>query len=246
LIAHRTTDGENELHIRIMARMVLLVFGALLASLAWADRPPSVYLSGKADIGVVLLHGHGGTADGNVVGPLMRMFNTEFGYHTLSLDLPQVTGVSAGPQLATAYAPRYPEVEKLIEQGIDYLVRQKNVKTLYLVGFSAGARMMTAYLAKHPDQTFGGYVGVSTSCGGPQPMDSNDNLRRVTLPVLDIYGTGSPPDLNCAAGRKKLPETMQRYTVVQVAGAPHNFRGYETQLTPLVADWLRALNAVEK
>jgi pimeloyl-ACP methyl ester carboxylesterase len=77
-------------------------------------------------------------------------------------------------------------------------------------------------------------------------MDSNDNLPRITVPVLDIYGTGSPPDLNCAAGRKKLPETMRRYTVVQVAGAPHNFRGYEAQLLASVADWVRTLSAVEE
>jgi len=226
--------------------MALLVFGVLFASLAQADRPPSVYLDGKTDVGVVLLHGHGGTADGNVVGPLMRMFNTEFGYHTLSLDLPQVTGMSAGPQLAAAYAPRYPEVEKRIEQGIDYLVRQKNVKAVYLVGFSVGARMMTAYLAKHPGQTFAGYVSVSTSCGGPEPMDSNDNLTRVKVPVLDIYGTGLPNDVSCAAGRKNLAETMDRYKVVQVAGAPHNFRGYEAQLSTQVAEWVRGLSATEK
>lgn len=229
-----------------MTRMALLVFGLLFASLSWADRPPSVYLAGKTDVGVVLLHGHGGTADGNVVGPLMRMFNTEFGFHTLSLDLPQVTGMSTGPLLAAAYAPRYPEVEKLIEQGVDYLSREKNVKTVYLVGFSVGARMMTAYLAKHPDQAFAGYVSVSTSCRGPAPMDSNDNLTRVKVPVLDIYGTGSSSDVSCAVGRNNLAETMERYTVVQVAGAPHNFNGHEAQLSASVADWVRALSVVAK
>ena len=224
--------------------MALLVFGMLFASLSQADRPPSVYLAGKTDVGVVLLHGHGGTAEGNVVGPLMRMFNTEFGFHTLSLDLPQVTGMSAGPRLAAAYAPRYAEVEKLIEQGVDYLSREKNVKTVYLVGFSAGARMMTAYLAKHPDQALAGYVSVSTSCGGPAPMDSNDNLKRVKVPVLDIYGTGSSSDVSCAVGRKNMAETMERYKVMQVAAAPHNFRGYEAQLSASEADWVRALSVV--
>ena len=234
------------MHIRIMARMALLVFAALFASLAQADRPPSVYLDGKTETGVVLLHGHGGTADGNVVGPLMRMFNTEFGYHTLSLDLPQVMEKVARPQLAAAYAPRYPEVEKRIEQGIDFLVRQKNVKAVYLVGFSAGARMMTAYLAKHPGQAFAGYVSVSTSCGGPAPMDSNDNLTRVMVPVLDIYGSGSPTDLSCAAGRKDLAEMVEHYKVVQVAGAQHNFRGDEAQLSAFVADWVRGLSGTAK
>ena len=234
------------MHIRLTVHVALFIYGALFGSQVLADRPPSVYLDGKTETGVVLLHGHGGTADGNVVGPLMRMFNTEFGYYTLSLDLPQAAGVPAGPQLAAAYAPRYPEVEGLIEQGIDYLAGEKKVKAIYLVGFSVGARMMTAYLAKHPSQVFAGYVSVSTSCGGPAPMDSNDNLPRVKVPVLDIFGSGSPADLGCAAGRKKLAETMERYTVVQVAGAPHNFRGYEAQLSASVADWVRALSAVPK
>lgn len=106
--------------------------------------------------------------------------------------------------------------------------------------------MMTAYIAQHPEQAFAGYVSVSTSCGGPAPMDSNDNLTRVRVPVLDIYGTGSPPDLSCAAGRKKLVETMDSYKTVQVAGAPHNFRGHEAQLAASVADWVRGLSVVAK
>lgn len=231
---------RNEVGILSIGRIAFVVFTVSFTCPVQADRPPSVYLAGKGDVGVVLLHGHGGTADGNVVGPLMRMFNTDFGYHTLSLDLPQVTGMPPGPQLAAAYAPLYPEVEKRIENGIDYLIREKKVRSLYLVGFSVGTRMMTAYLAKHPDQAFAGYISVSTSCGGPAPMESNENLTRITVPVLDIYGTGSPPDVSCAAGRKTLPEKMQRYTVVQVSGAPHNFRGYEAQLTTAVADWVRA------
>lgn len=234
------------MHTQFIARLVVLFLGLLFASLVQAERPPSVYLGGKTDVGVVLLHGHGGTADGNVVGPLMRMFNTEFGYHTLSLDLPQVAGMPAGPQLAAAYAPRYPEVEKLIEQGIDYLAREKSLKTVYLVGFSVGSRMMTAYLAKHPGRAFAGYVSVSTSCGGPEPMDSNDNLKRVTVPVLDIYGTGSPNDVRCAAGRKNLAETTERYKVVQVAGAPHNFSGYEPELSARVAEWVRERGGTAK
>lgn len=234
------------MHSGLVTRTALLIVGLLVASLAHADRPPSVYLAGKTDVGVVLLHGHGGTSDGNVVGPLMKMFNADFGFHTLSLDLPQVAGTPPGPQLAAAYAPRYPEVEKLIDQGIDYLTREKNVKTVYLVGFSVGSRMMTAYLAKHPDRSFAGYVGVSTSCSGPEPMDSNDNLTQVKLPVLDIYGSGSPPDVSCAAGRKGLAETGNRYKQVQVTGAPHNFRGYETQLTRPVAAWLQELSAGAK
>lgn len=234
------------MHAQFISRMALLVLGLLFASLAQADRPPSVYLDGKTDVGVVLLHGHGGTADGNVVGPLMRMFNAEFGFHTLSLDLPQVTGMSPGPQLAAAYAPRYPEVERRIEQGIDYLVREKHVKTVYLVGFSVGTRMMTAYLAKHPGQTVAGYVSVSTSCGGPEPMDSNDNLTRVEVPVLDIYGTGSPNDVSCAAGRKDMAAMMDRYKTAQVAGAPHNFRGYESQLSARVAEWVRERGGTAK
>jgi hypothetical protein len=66
LIAHRTTDGENELHIRIMAAWSCSFSARCLP--AWPGRTVHHRSNGgKADIGVVLLHGHGGTADGNVV-----------------------------------------------------------------------------------------------------------------------------------------------------------------------------------
>lgn len=234
------------MNLRTIGRMAAIVLTLLFVPMAQADRPPSVYLGGNAEVGVVLLHGHGGTAEGNVVGPLARMFNTEFGYHALSLDLPQVAGMSAGPQLAVAYAPLYPEVEQRIARGIDFLVREKQVKTLYLVGFSVGTRMMTAYLASHPDLAVAGYVSVSTSCGGPEPMDSNVNLTRITVPVLDIYGTGSAPDVRCAADRKALPAVVKGYTVVQIPGAPHNFRGYEDQLSTSVANWVRAMGGAKQ
>jgi len=52
--------------IRISVQLLILSLAAF-SSVVYADRPPSVYLEGKSDVGVILLHGHGGTADGNVV-----------------------------------------------------------------------------------------------------------------------------------------------------------------------------------
>lgn len=39
-------------------RLMLLVLVAFSSSVH-ADRPPSIYLEGKSDAGVILLHGHG-------------------------------------------------------------------------------------------------------------------------------------------------------------------------------------------
>jgi len=228
----------------ITARMTirLLMLGlAAFSGAVHAERPPSVYLEGKSAVGVILLHGHGGTADGNVVGPLMRMLNNEFSYHALSLHVPQASSSEKGARLAETYAQLYPDVEKLIDSGIHYLRTEKKVQTLYLVGFSMGTRMATAFLASHPSAPFRGYISVSTTCRGPELMDSNSNLVKVNLPVLDIYGTGSDFDVACAAERAALSEMLDKYKMVQVDGAPHNFRGYEGKLTDYAKDWLKQI-----
>jgi hypothetical protein len=78
--------------------------------------------------------------------------------------------------------------------------------------------MMTAYLAKHPDQTFGGYVSVSTSCGGPGAHGQQRQLAPGNgARAGHLRNSGHRPT-SVRRGQKKLPETMQRYTVVQVAG----------------------------
>jgi pimeloyl-ACP methyl ester carboxylesterase len=222
--------------------VALLLFGlAAFSSVESAERPPSLYLEGKSDTGVILLHGHGGTADGNVVGPLMRMLNSEFRFHTLSLHVPQAPSSERGSRLAEAYAQLYPDVEKLINSGIDYLRTDKKLEKLYLVGFSMGTRMATAFLVRHPSSPFRGYISVSTTCRGPEPMDSNSNLVKINLPVLDIYGTGSDFDVTCAAERGVLAEMQDKYKVVRVEGAPHNFRGYESNLTDHAKGWLKQI-----
>lgn len=169
----------------------------------------------------------------------MRMLNNEFSFHALSLHVPQVPSNEKGVKLAEAYAQLYPDVEKLIDSGIHHLHTEKKVKTLYLVGFSMGTRMATAYLARHPSAPFRGYISVSTTCRGPEPMDSNSNLVKVNLPVLDIYGTGSDFDVACASERSALAEMSDTYKMVRVEGAPHNFRSYENKLTDHAKDWLK-------
>jgi hypothetical protein len=64
------------------------VFFALFfgGSVVYAEMPKGEYLEGKdSKVAVILAHGQGMDPDSNVVGPLRKSINKEFGFHTLSL-----------------------------------------------------------------------------------------------------------------------------------------------------------------
>lgn len=82
-------------------------------------------------------------------------------------------------------------------------MKEKGVKRVYLMGYSMGERMTTAFLANHPNSGIAGYIGVGLWAGGEEPLNSNLNLRKVKIPVLDVYA-GNDQDAKFAENRKPL------------------------------------------
>lgn len=218
----------------VMRCAVLLLF--LLASVAHAEMPKGQYLEGKGSkVGVILAHGQGMDPDSNVVGPLRKSINGELGFDTLSLQMPVVSGEKS-PDKFLEYGPTFPEAYKAIQAGIDFLKKEKGVERIYLMGYSMGGRMTTGFLAQHPDSGIAGYIGVGLLGGGPEPLNANLNLKKINLPVIDIYAD-SGPDAKSAEFRK--PFVSDRYTQVIISGAKHDYRGYENQVSKAVIAWLR-------
>ncbi len=104
------------------------------------------------------------------------------------------------------------------------------------MGYSMGGRMTSAYLASHPDSGVVGFIGVGLLAGGEVPLNTNLNLRKVAIPVLDIYAENDR-DARFAENRKNLVPT--RFTQVPVPGARHDYRGYEGIVSATVVAWLR-------
>ena len=214
--------------------LVLLVTMALcIGSIADAEMPKGEYLAGKnSTTAVILAHGRGQGPDSHVVSPLRMAINKELGFHTFSLQMPVLSSSNY-----MDYAPTFPDAFKTIQMAIDYLTTEKGVKRIYLMGYSMGARMTTAFLVERPSPMIVGYIGVGLLEGGGNPLDANQNLSSIRLPVIDIFADKTPPDLKSAENRRsKISDTFKQ---VRISGADHSFRGYDDQVVLAVIEWLK-------
>ena len=220
---------------RMLAAAVIRSIALLLVFVtsAHAQSPNGEYLEGKsASTAVILAHGRGQGPDGQVVGALRRAIHAEAGFHTLSVQLP----VLATPDYL-AYAATYPDAYKTLQSAIDFLIKQKGVKRIYILGYSLGARMTTSFLANHPVSQVVGYIGVGVLEGGGELLDANLNIRKLNVPVIDLYADATPLDLASAENRKAW--ASDRYKQVQIRGANHSFRGYDAALAEDIMVWLK-------
>lgn len=216
-------------------RLVVFVF-FFMGTTVYADMPEGAYLDGKGSkVGVILAHGQGLDPDSQVVGPLRRAINQTLGLHTLSLQMPVIPGEKA-PDKYLEYAATFPEAYKSIQAAIDFLRQEKGVERIYLMGYSLGGRMTTGFLAQNPNSGVCGYIGVGLPGGGPEPLNTNQNLKKITAPVIDIYADSGPDAKN---GELRKPFVSERYKQVVIAGARHDYRGYDDQIATAVVDWLR-------
>jgi predicted esterase len=219
-----------------------LFFVGTVVSVVYAEMPKGEYLEGKdSKVGVILAHGQGMDPDSNVVGPLRKSINKDLGFHTLSLQMPVLSGAKS-PNKFLEYGPTFPDAYKTIQAGIDFLKKEKRVERIYLMGYSMGGRMTTGFLAQHPDSGIIGYIGVGLLGGGQEPLNTNFNLKKIKLPVIDIYAD-SGPDAKSAEFRKSF--VSNRYTQVIISGAKHDYRGYDDQVAKAVIAWLKQQESIK-
>jgi pimeloyl-ACP methyl ester carboxylesterase len=219
-----------------LLQQALVMLAAAISMNAAAQMPQGKYLEAPGSkVGVILAHGQGLDADSQVVSPLRKAIHKELGFHTLSLQMPTLAGKHS-PELFQEYASTFPDAYTRIQGGIDFLKKDKGVERVYLMGYSMGGRMTTAFLANNPGASIVGYIGVGLLAGGQEPLNSNMNLRKVKVPVIDIYAEDDT-DAQFAGNRKAF--VSERFVQVPIAGAKHNYRGYEDQVVEAVINWLK-------
>lgn len=223
------------------AIMCLVGFAlSLVGAVVYADMPKGQYLEGKdSKVGVILAHGKGLNPDSQVVGPLRRAINKELGFHTLSLQMPVMAGKQS-PGEFQSYAPTFPDAYQRIQAAIDFLKKEKGVARVYLMGYSMGGRMTSAFLANHPDSGIAGYIGVGLVAGGEEPLNTNLNLRKVKIPVLDVYAEN---DSDARFAENRMRFVSERFKQVSIPGATHEYRGYDHAVISAVIAWLKEQEA---
>lgn len=214
----------------VLSGMFVLMIGGRVA----AGLPSgSAYLDGGGStVAVVLCHGRAQHPKWKVVDPLRKEINRQLGYHTLSLQLP-----GKGRDWER-YAEEFPRAYEEIQAGIDFLRKEKGVTRVYLMGHSMGSRMATAFLVEHPGSGIAGFIGVGVKNGGRYPLDSNSNLRKIKIPVLDVYGDGGDgKDKTEAETRADM--VSARYEQVLIPNADHQFDVGEAEMVKAVVGWLK-------
>ena len=193
--------------------------------------------------GVILVHGRGVHPAWGFIDNL-RSDLADAGFHTLSLQMP----ILEADAPFSSYAQTFPEAFERIDQGIRYLREHKGVKRIVLLGHSSGAMTTVGYAAKFPQTSLAGIVaiGLSTLANGPEVMQPALALRRIRVPVLDIYGANDLDEVvSVAAARRAAAQAAgnKGYRAVRVPDADHFFTGRYEPLKKEITDWLEPFRA---
>jgi len=222
----------------------------LTGDVAWLPRKSGKFLAiytenqaSKTKGAVILLHGIGAHPDWPEVIHPLRTTLPEFGWSTLSIQMPVLTN----DKRAHDYMPLMDEVAERIDAAIKFL-QQKKIYNVVIMAHSLGTVMSAHYLANTPDAKLRAYVGISM-IGSDQPKESKNAsppwnikaLETIKIPVLDIYGSEDNASvINSAKKRKNsaAKNNNTRYRQVVIKGADHFYHGYETALLKRIRSWL--------
>ena len=186
---------------------------------------------------VIVLHGRDvNPEDQNVVGPV-RVFLAENGWSTLAIQLP----VLEKGKKYYDYLPILEYAHPRINAAIDFL-RERGEKVIVVASHSCGAHMANSWINKHGDQDIQGYIamGLGATDAG-QPLKTPIPIGNMSVPVLDIYGTGEfPGPLSMLDERRELLKKNGHPSSVQIAveGADHYFHGFGEKLSEQILAWL--------
>jgi len=228
-------------------------------------RPDS---SGSPRGGAILLPPLNAHPDWPGVIHQLRTTLPEFGWATLSLQLPPMDETASS---IDAYDQQLPDIGKRIEAAIKYL-NSKGIGNIALIGKGVGACAGAGYLAGQQGTRVQAFVGISMR-GFADNRDSwlysPNSLRKLSLPVLDIYGSLDYQDVvGSVAARGKAArqagldsanrirlgafqnsataESAQTrrsgyiaYRQISVSGADGRYNSSEGQLVKRVIGWLK-------
>ena len=186
---------------------------------------------------LLLVHNMGGHPDWpEVIAPLRTGISSP-GWGTLSLQMPLLPPQS----LADDYGRTVAEAVKRIASGIAFL-RERDYSCVVLAGYGFGAAQALAYLARHQDADGLVAVGILARDFLQPSLDVPSLLKRIRVPVLDIYGEHDFPKVIEQAHDRRtvLPDSeMVAYEQRVIDGADPYFTDHERELVDAVVEWLQ-------
>ena len=191
----------------------------------------------NARSGFLVMHGIGIHPNWEQVIRPLRVGIAEEGWPTLSIQLPILPN-EAEPHL---YQPLFAEVPVRVEAAISHM-RNKGIRDIHIVAHSMGAAMALSYLNHSQTSSVKSAVFIGLN-GESQAMPTavSGALRKLKIPVLDIYGSDDLESVRETAAKRANGLFLAGHPgnkQIEVQGADHFFEGAEDLLQQHILDWI--------
>ncbi len=186
-----------------------------------------------SDKGMIVVHGTGIHPNWQQVVQPIRVEMAAQGWNTLSIQMPILHNEAQYEE----YVALYPEVPPRLRAAETFL-KDRGIQTLLIAAHSQGATMSSYYLSRYPSDVKG---LVAIGMGATQKdshINSAKSLKKITIPVLDLYGDSDLPGvLDTADARTESSAHNADYAQQVIRGANHFFDGMDDELVSAVAEW---------
>jgi pimeloyl-ACP methyl ester carboxylesterase len=185
----------------------------------------------------LILHGRGANPDWiDIINPL-RTRLPEYGWDTLSVQLPVASEGASDAEWAAVVPESLPRVGA----ALDFLKKQGTHK-IVLISHSFGTHTAAGYLSSKRPAAVVAWVGIGMSPDQRTPeTDTMAMLPRIKLPILDLYGQQDLANvISTAEARRKAAHGAgnDAYEQREIAGADHFFSRQDDLLVSMVKAWL--------
>ena len=193
-------------------------------------------------IAIILIHGMGGHPDWpEVISPL-RYSLAGTGWSTLSIQMPVLP-----PEIPLAdYGKTLDESQKRISSAIQYL-EDYGYEKVVLVGYGFGAATAAHFLASGNTHEVYAFAGISMLARKylEPAMNLYDYLEKLTLPVLDVYGSEDLKTITSTSDQRRLAArrngNSNGFQQIVIWDADHYFTSHDQELFIRVNGWLQEL-----
>lgn len=189
---------------------------------------------------VIVMHGRGFHPDWSDTTNPLRVGLIERGWTTLSIQMPVLEKEAKYNDYVPIFHEAYPRIEAAVRH-----LEQEGFERIVIAAHSCSVHMVNAWIKEGRFKGVDAFIGIGMGATDyKQPMVHAWQFEKLTVPVLDIYGSDDYPAVQRMAddrlqGIKLIGGGKSSQVVVQ--GANHYFLDKGDELVDEVGDWLDSL-----
>lgn len=187
---------------------------------------------------VIILHGMGAHADWPQTISPIRTSLPEYGWTTLSIQLP----VIAAENQIENYGKTLARASSRIEAAISALHELK-FRNIVAIGHSFGAASVLSYFQKADGRRIVALaaIGLQDYAFVKPPIDILGLIEKSNIPILDIYGSRDYKKARDQAADRRLAAKKggnRNYVQMEIEGADHYFTKLEDVMIKRIRGWM--------